>query len=209
MEKETFFTEKDKKNIKTAINETESRTAGEIAVMVVNQSDDYPESLILAGVILGILPAFCITTLLFNDTIWIFLPIAFLCSILMGWLVNYLPSIKRFFTPSARLEDQVYDRALSAFYEKGLYKTRDETGVLFFISLFEHKVWVLADKGIYEKIKQDNLQQYAREVAMGVKSGKAADILCQEIKKIGDILAQNFPIKPDDINELSDDIILG
>jgi putative membrane protein len=114
--------------------------------------------------------------------------------------------VLRFFVPAGRLESRVQDRALRAFYEKGLYKTQDDTGVLFFISLFEHRVWILADEGIYSKITHDDLQEYAQDIARGVKSGTATAALCREIHNVGTVLAEHFPIKPGDINELSNKI---
>ncbi len=76
-------------------------------------------------------------------------------------------------------------RAVRAFYEKGLYKTRQNTGVLFFLSLLEHKVWVLADKGIYENIDQDTLNSFAQTVSHGIKEGRACDALCDAMKEAG------------------------
>ena len=209
MKAETFFTQAENESISSAIREVETKTDGEVAVMVVDQSDAYPEGQILAGGVIGVLLALIVTELIWGDSLWAFALTALVLSAFCGWVVNYMPAVKRFFTPNARLEIQVQDRALTSFYEKGLYKTRNETGVLFFISLFEHKVWVLADKGIYEKIRQETLQEYARDIALGIKTGKAAEILCREIQNVGEILAKHFPVKPDDINELSDKVIIG
>jgi putative membrane protein len=209
MKAETFFTETDKKRIAEAVRDVELRTAGEVAVMVVDQSDAYPEGQMLAGGLIGSLLALAATELFWVGDLWVFVVSALVLMPLCGWLVQYLPDVKRFFTPNDRLELQVQDRALTAFYDKGLYKTRDESGVLFFISLFEHKVWVLADKGIYEKIQQETLQAYAHNIAAGIKDGQAADMLCQAIADVGELLARHFPVKADDIDELSNEVIIG
>jgi putative membrane protein len=209
MKAETFFSKAEQESISGAIAEVESKTSGEVAVMVVDQSDTYPEGQILAGFFFGSLLALVATELFWNASLWVFVVISFVLMPLCGWLVHYLPRVKRFFTPDVRLELRVQQRALTAFYEKGLYKTRDESGVLFFISLFERKVRVLADKGIYEKIRQEALQTYASDIALGVKAGRAAEILCHQIKSVGQVLAGQFPVKPDDINEISDKIIIG
>jgi len=96
-----------------------------------------------------------------------------------------------------------------AFYEKGLYKTRQNTGVLFFLSLLEHKVWVLADKGIYEKIDQDTLNRFAQTVSHGIKEGRACDALCDAMKEAGELLARHFPVIAGDTDELSDKVMTG
>ena len=68
------------------------------------------------------------------------------------------------------------------FYKEGLYKTRDETGVLFLISLLEKTVYILADKGIYEKVSQNKLDVFALEVTKGIKQEKGAEALCGAIE---------------------------
>lgn len=206
MQAENFFSPTEKERISQAIAAVEKLTAGEVAVVVANESDRYPESTILAGITLGGVVGLIVTDLLFHDSLWFFLPLTTVAALLIGWLTGKVPSLKRLFVPHARLEEEVAQRALQVFYDKGLHRTRDATGVLFFISLLEHKAWVLADQGIYQKISQEKLNQHAVSVAAGIKQGRAAEALCQEIQQVGITLAQHFPIKPDDTNELSNEV---
>ncbi|MDP2645927.1 MAG: hypothetical protein Q8P24_13390 [Desulfobacterales bacterium] len=208
MRAETFFSPDEMAQIADVTAKVEKKTSGEVAVMVVARSESYPEAGILGGILIGSLLALIFTDLFFHDSLWVFVPAAAGAAVLLGWAMGYFPALKRLFVTKTRLEEQVRQRAERAFYEKGLYKTRDETGILFFISLFEHKVWVLADRGIYAKIAPEELQRYARDVARGVKQGNAAEILCDAIENMGKILAEHFPLRPDDTNEFSDDIIL-
>jgi len=209
MDAKTFFSDAQHDAITRAIQEVEAKTSGEVAVLVVDQSDSYPESRILAGVTGGGLLALGLTDLLLADSVWGFLPLAAVFSGLIAWLAGHFPGIKRFFIPAARLEEMVREQAVQGFYKQGLYKTREATGVLFFISLFEHRVWVLADHGIYEKISQATLQEYAADIATGIKNGQAAEALCREIRRAGEILAQHFPVRDDDVNELPDQVLHG
>lgn len=209
MKAEEFFSTQDKERIAEAVRQVELRTSGEVAVVVVDESDTYPEGRILAGGVLGGLLALAVTDLWLADNLWLFVPLALGLTALCGWLVGWLPLLHRFFVNPARLEGQVAEQALVAFYERGLYKTRGATGVLFFISLFEHKVRVLADQGIYTKISQATLQEYADDVARGVKSGNATAALCREIARIGEILSHHFPIEADDTNELCNEVRVG
>lgn len=206
---DTFFTQSEKDAISAAIKDVENKTAGEVAVMVVDESDSYPEAVILAGIIFGGFAGLIIADFFLGASLWHFIPLAFGFSLLASLLIRRAPSLLRYFISPARLEERVEKRALRAFYEQGLYKTRDNTGVLFFLSLFERKVWVLADEGIYQKIDKTELAAYATEVAAAVKSGNAAAVLCTEITRVGAILAEHFPIKDDDTNELSNRVIVG
>ena len=107
-----------------------------------------------------------------------------------------------------RKEEAVRLRAERAFFEKGLYKTKKNTGVLFFLSLLERKVWVLADKGIYEKMDQETLNRFANEVSRGIREGRACEVLSQAIRKIGGLLSQHFPITSNDTDELPNEVVV-
>jgi putative membrane protein len=209
MKAENFFSDNEKVKIAAAIKEVEKNTTGEIAVMVTDKSDSYPESNILAGLILGVLVSLIITQLFFEDSLTYFMIFFTVSSLFIGWVSEHLPALKRIFISKNRLDELVREQAIQSFYEKGLYKTRDASAVFFFISLLEHKLWILADEGINSKISDYELRVYARDMADGIKQGRAAEVLCMEIGKLGDLLAEHFPAKPDDENELGNQVIVG
>ena len=209
MKAENFFSSSEKEKIAAAIGEVEKTTAGEIAVMVVDQSDSYPEGNILAGLIPGCLMAYVLTQFSFGDSLTYFLLLLAGFFLFFFFLANRLPVLKRMFIPGNRLLEMVREQAMQAFYEKGLHHTRDATGVLFFISLFERRLWILADEGVDSKITPDELQTYAREMAEGIRQGRAAEILCREISGLGKVLAEHFPAREDDVDEISNQVIVG
>ena len=209
MKAETFFSAEEKAEIAAAIKTAEQNTAGEIAVMVVDESDSYPEANILSGLILGGLVSLVITELYFADSLTYFMIFFAVLSLFSGWMTGLFAPLKRIFISKNRLDELVREQALQSFYGKGLHMTRDATAVFFFISLFEHKLWILADKGIYSKISEYELRVYARDMANGIRQGKAAEVLCLEIAKLGEVLAEHFPARHDDENELSDQVIVG
>ncbi len=203
----TFFTETELQRIAETTRSVECCTIGEVAVMIVNSSDEYREATMLGSVLLASGISLLVSEAFLHASLNYFILLSFLFFPLIWVIFRYLPELKTSFVGRGRLEEAVRERALRAFYEKGLYKTKANTGVLFFISLLEHKVWVLADKGIYEKIDQQTLNTYALTVSRGIKEGSACDALCQSINEAGKILAQHFPFAPGDINELSDQVM--
>ena len=209
MRAETFFTEAEKQRIAATISGVEEKTSGEVVAMVVDSSDTYPEARMLAGLSIGGLIALVITDLFLAGSLGYFLPLLLGGATLVGSLAKFCPPLLRLFIPESRKESRVAERALRTFYEKELHTTRDNTGVLFFISLLEHKVWILADRGIYLKISQETLQAYANEIATGIRQGQACDALCREIEAMGGILTNHFPVKTDDTNELSNQVLTG
>jgi len=202
-----FFSEEEKEKIRATTQDVESRTIGEVVVMVVGSSDPYVEAELLGGVLLGSLLSFILTALFFHSSIWSFVPMSFILFFPSQWFVGKVIPLKALFISRERKADAVRRRAISAFYDHGLYKTRKNTGVLFLISWLERKVWVLADKGIHEKIGQESLNQVATLVSQGVREGRPCEALCEAIRKMGEVLSRHFPVTPGDTNELPDPVI--
>jgi putative membrane protein len=204
---ERFFTAEEKERLQAVTREAESRTIGEIVVMVVDRSSPYFEAEILGGILFGGLFSLIPTLLFFHASVWSYVPLAFIFFFPCRALFQRIDGLKKFFIGTRRKEEAVRMRAERTFFEKGLYKTKKNTGVLFFLSLLERKVWILADKGIYEKMDQETLSRYAVEVSGGVREGRACDALSKAIREIGALLSRHFPITPDDVNELSNVMI--
>jgi len=204
---ETFFSHEEKQRIKETIQAIELRTIGEVAVMVVDESDQYREAEVLGGLFLGSFLALILVLSLFHASIWAFIVFSFLFFFPSRYLFGQFPILYAGFIGLKRKEMAVIQRAVRAFYDKELYKTKKKTGVLFFISLFERKVWVLADKGIYVKIEQETLNRFADMVSTGIKKGSACEALCSAITEAGKLLAKYFPITPGDIDELPDEVM--
>jgi putative membrane protein len=204
---DNFFTQQEKEGISRAIKSLETRTSGEVAVILVDQSDPYPEGEFLGGILIGGLLAFMVDLWFFRGQIWFLIPLHFLFFLPLYLLFQKIPVLKTPFLGAGRKETAVRRRALQAFYEKGLHKTHRNTGVLFFLSLLEKKVWVLADKGIYEKIKQETLNQFAAQVSGGVRDRQAGQALIQAIQGAGNLLAEHFPATLGDEDELPDEVM--
>lgn len=202
-----FFTFEEEKQITETIKNVENKTIGEVAVMVVESSDQYPEAEIIGSIFISSFISLLLSILFFNQNMWVFIFFCLFLFVPILYILKRFPTLKALFLNPDRVEECVYERAVKGFYEKRLYKTKMHTGVLFFISLLEKKVWVLADEGIYKKIQQDTLNKYAQRVAEGIKSNKTCEALCSSIEEIGETLAKYFPYEIGDINELTDRVI--
>ena len=204
---EKFFTAEEKERLKAITQEVESRTIGEIVVVVVDRSDHYIDAEVLGGALLGSLLSLILTLLFFHSSIWSYVPLSFLFFFPCRFLFQKVDGLKKLFIGIRRKEEAVRLRAERAFFERGLYKTKRNTGVLFFLSLLERKVWILADKGIYEKMEQETLNRFANEVSRGIREGRACDALSKAIQEIGVVLSRHFPITSDDTDELPDEVM--
>jgi putative membrane protein len=208
-----LFSPADLERVKAAVKEAEKKTSGEIVPYVVDRSDDYEESDWRCGALLGTLTLALFAALHRFTSVW--LPLDFaevvlvsLLAFLLGMgLARFLPPVKRLFAGNTLLERRVALRAAAAFIGEEVFKTRDRTGILLFLSVLEHKVLVIGDEGINAKVEKLDWQDVANTVVAGIKSGKPADGLVQAIGKCGVLLERHHVrIKPDDTDELPDNL---
>lgn len=94
------------------------------------------------------------------------------------------------------------------FIKLEMHKTRDYTGILIYILFSERQFYILADKGINEKVNQDTWDAIRNNMQANFKNGNFLDGMLTGIKSVGQILSEHFPIKSDDTNELSNKVIL-
>ena len=231
---ETFFSEIEKKNIENAIKEAELNTTGEIVAMVVDKSSEYSDRDFMGSIffsaVISIIPAqiffhysdFILRKLIpamgwyieipdatrFITGLSFFILLTMILHLPLKAIFNKTPVLKKLFVTNKRMAEKVQDKAFRGFYMHGLNKTKDGTGVLFFISVFEKRVHILADHGIYSKIKQETLDKYAESISKGIASGNGGEALCKSIKAAGQELADYFPIQKDNVNELPDEVIV-
>ena len=205
---ENYFTEAEKTRIHDAIVAAEERTSGEIVPMVVSASARYTEVELL-GVTAGLISGMMIEWLWSDPwgsghfNLW---PGA---GALGGYLVCRLPWIKRHLASKRRIEEAVDRFALASFAQEGLHHTRDHAGVLILVSLLEHQVEILADRGIDEKVESGTWEEIASVLTAGIRSGNGCDALCRAIERCGEILAVHFPRQPGDQDELPNRLVTG
>jgi putative membrane protein len=208
-----FLSEADRAAIAAAVEAAEEQTSGEIVPMVVSTSYHYPLADVIGGIALALPAALLLTPLvggwLWIGTwnLWVFLGLFTLLFLVAQVMVRHWPGLKRHFISKDEIEEEVREAAITSFFTKGLYRTRDETGVLIFVSLFEHRVWVLADRGINRKVDQGQWDDIVALIVRGIRQRNAAQAICEAVAKIGDLLAEHFPIRDDDRNELQNLIV--
>jgi putative membrane protein len=126
----------------------------------------------------------------------------------LGSILCAHPVVKRSLIPKARILEAVHLRSLAAFTAQGLHYTRAHTGILILGSLLEHRVEVLADKGINEKVPAGTWDEVVQILTLGLKARNACAAYCRAIERCGEILAQHFPRPPDDQDELSNKLVI-
>jgi putative membrane protein len=208
-----FFTDADKDRIRDAVHSAEKKTSGEIVPYLVEQSDEYEVAEWRGGAILASMSILVFVVIHVLTSLW--LPVDFvgviliaLCVFAVGMLaVKFVPSLKRLFAGKELLALRVHQRASQAFIAEEVFKTRERTGILLFISLLEHQVAVLADSGINARVKQEEWNEVVQVIIRGITRGAAAGGIVDAIQQCGDLLQRRgIDIRTDDTDELSDKI---
>lgn len=202
-----FFSKEEQQQIEAAVREVEQTTSGEIVPMVVDASYDYPRAEMIGGGTLSLATAIFLSWAFGGESIWTFLPVFLIGYPIFQYLIRHCPSLKRHLIHPAEIDAEVEEKALVSFIEHGLHETRDNTGILILISLFEHRVQVLADRGINAKAPGDTWDAIVSDVTSGIKDGTACEALCREIRICGELLAEHYPARHDNTNELPNLII--
>lgn len=202
-----FFTDEEKARIEAAVREAEGRTAGEIVPMVVDESYDYPRAEMVGAAFFALATAVTVSWAFGGSSVWVFLPLFSLLYLPYKWLILALPGLRRRLIPPAEMTAEVEEKALIAFLEHGLHRTRGETGILILLSLLEHRVHVLADRGINAVVPPHTWDEIVATVIEGIRQGRTCDALCAAIGRCGDILEANFPRLSGDTNELPNLIV--
>jgi putative membrane protein len=208
-----FLNEADRDAIAAAVEAAEMQTAGEIVPMVVSASYHYPMADVIGATTLALPAALVLTPLLGgwlwigNWNLWLFLGLFTLLFLAGQMLLRRWAALKRLFIAKREIDEEVEEAAVTSFFKKGVHRTRDETGVLIFVSLFEHRVWVLADRGINRKVAQDQWDAIVADILQGVRQHQAGRAIAEAVDQIGRLLAEHFPRRDDDQDELSNLIV--
>lgn len=99
--------------------------------------------------------------------------------------------------------------AIREFHRLGMSDTRERSGILFLLLLRDREFYILPDIGISEKIPQDFWDQLAKSTEKYFRQKNFFEGIIQILRKCGEILAEHFPRKTDDIDELSNKVEIG
>lgn len=124
------------------------------------------------------------------------------------FLLTRIPTIRRWATPRGVRRDRVRRAALQQFLAHGVHVTRERTGVLIFAALDEHQVELIADEAIHAVVSDDHWADTVAALLREIGAGRPAAGFEAAIALCGQVLAQHFPPREDNPNELPDHLIL-
>lgn len=209
------FTEKDLGQIKAAVREAESKISGEIVPVFVEKSGfytlaNYRGAMVLATFTFALIVFFdrYVVSLAVHDPLVIF-ALVIAGGAIGAMLAHYIWPIKYALLSQFHLDQSTRKRAESAFLEEEVFNTRHRTGIMIFVSFFEHEVIVMADRGISKVVGQKEWDKMVENMIESVRREKVTDGMIAAVQRCAEILLENgFSKTNDDVNELRDDLRL-
>lgn len=201
------FSADDKARITAAIHAAEKNTSGEFVAVVARASDHYILLPLLWSAILALLfPGACLLAgvsarwvPLYQIQLLVFIGLAILLLTVPGLHLKLIPRHVKH-AHASRL-------AQAQFYAQGVQLTTHHSGVLFFVSLAERYVEIVADKGIHEKLGEDHWRGIIDTFVAHVRRGQVVDGFVDAIGACGAAMAAHYPPDSTATNELSDGLI--
>ena len=95
------------------------------------------------------------------------------------------------------------------FVHLGMMKTKERTGILVFILLEAREFFILADEHINQKVGPDTWSSVAQTMAGSFAKKEYRQGLLDAVRSVADHLAQHFPVRPGDKNELPNTVDLS
>lgn len=210
MDLEGLLSEAERSAVAAAIRAAEGRTSGEIVPYLVASCDEY-DATRYKGAALGALAASLAIGLVHTlggfwggvGWWWITLPTA--GGAALGFLATAaVAPLRRWLVPAEILDLRARRRAMAAFLEEEVFRTRERTGILLFLALFEHRVVVLGDSGINAKVAPGEWQGIVAHLTAAIRERRVAQGLVAAIGECGALLERHgVAVRADDTDELS------
>jgi uncharacterized membrane protein len=108
-----------------------------------------------------------------------------------------------------KCKEDVLDHAAYIFKELSMHKTQLRNGVLFYLSVDDHKFAILGDAGINDKVENNFWDKIKDHAISCFKKEEYVKGLCESILMAGEQLKKHFPHDGSLGNELSDEISFG
>lgn len=215
------FTDHDRSLISAAVAAAECRTSAEIVPVVVGSSGRYDRAEDICGLWLGLI-LMVLTWVLLPSPIreagdWsgislAWYPFVLAVAVLVGFIAGVVlsdrvPPLRRMFTPSAQMRDEVSLRSRQLFFDQRVHHTDGARGLLLFVSLFEHQAAIVADQKIIEILGQERIDELCRHFTDRLKRETVTGALCETIGEVGELLHDALPPTGGDVNELPDALV--
>ena len=202
-----FLSEQDKQRIRDAIQDVERKTSGELVTVIAHSSDNYAYiPLLWAALLALVLPGPFVLA-----DVWWFLAHSYFYQLgcfIVAALVFRIPAIRLRLIPATVRRRRAHRHAMEQFVLNNLPATQQANGILLFVSVAEHYVEIIADKGINDRVHANTWVTIVAHFTQQVKSGEIAEGFIEAIHACGAVLQEHFPAYRDNLDELPNHLII-
>jgi putative membrane protein len=202
----TPFSQEERSEITHAITRAEAKTSGEIVVVAAGASDGYRSFVVLWAALIALavpLPLILATNWPIEYIYLLQLAVFFLAALLFQW-----KPVRFALVPKAVGRARAHQRAVEQFLAQSLHTTNGRTGVLIYVSFAERFAEVIADDGIYRKVRPSVWEEVIAELTSHLARGTRTKGFVVAIEMCGKILAEHFPPGHADEDELPNHLIV-
>jgi len=96
------------------------------------------------------------------------------------------------------------ERAVRVFGDLGVWDTEENSGVLIYVLLADHKVEILADRGFRSRVEADEWAQICCDMEQNFSETRFEAGALDGVRAVGALLARTFPADGSNLNELPD-----
>ena len=100
-------------------------------------------------------------------------------------------------------------RARQVFVALKMHETALRAGVLIYLAVEDRKLAIVGDEAIHARVDPGYWDAIRDRMVERLRGGAARDAVVQAVEDVGAVLAREFPRRPDDVDELPDDVSLG
>lgn len=201
-----FLSDSEKAQITAAIRAVEAKSSGELVTVVAREADDYYYIPTLWAALIALAQPALVNLLALQGAMLDGYAPQVITFILLTLLFR-LPALKYRLVPVAVKRERAHRLARQQFIEQNLHHTAGRTGVLLFVSVAEHYVEIIADKGINDVVPPGTWDGVVAEFVGRVRRGEVAAGFVGAVEGCGRELAQHFPVAEGDVNELPDHLV--
>jgi len=98
--------------------------------------------------------------------------------------------------------------ALNKFHSLKMYRTHLRNAVLIYVCPSERKAAIVGDEGIHSRVKPHFWDEALYEMMSHFRHGDMVSGICGGVAVVGDLIKEKYPCLEDDVNELSDEVVV-
>lgn len=96
------------------------------------------------------------------------------------------------------------ERAVAVFSDLRVWDTEENSGVLLYLQLVDRDIEIVADRGINVRVTHEQWEAICQRMEAAFRSGRIEEGVVAGLREITALLAQHFPARAENPNEMPD-----